>query len=67
MEHSLQLMPFSDIGLLEDGAGRRLRGVGVVGDELLGFGAEGEVCEKDVATVGEEGAGEVVVDALKGC
>ena len=37
----------------------------MVGDELLGFGAEGKVCEDDVAAAGEEGAGEVVVYALQ--
>ena len=65
MEHPLQLRPFSDVRLLEDGACGGLRGVGMVGDELLGFGAEGKVCEDDVAAAGEEGAGEVVVYALQ--
>jgi len=65
-EHSLQLVPFSDVGLLEDGAcggGGRGRG-GVGGDEGAGFGAEGEVGEEDVAVAGKEGVGEVVVYTL---
>lgn len=62
-EHSLQLRPFSDVGLLENGAGGG-GGGGMGGDESAGFGAEGEVGEEDVAVAGEEGAGEVVVYAL---
>ena len=41
VEHALQLRPVSDVGPLEDGFGGGLRGVGVGGDELLGFGPEG--------------------------
>lgn len=64
-EHALQLVPFADVGLLEDGAGGGAGWGGVGGEEGVGFGAEGEVGEEDVAVVGEEGAGEVVVYALR--
>jgi len=64
-EHALQLVPFSDVGLLEDGACGGRGGGGVGGEEGVGFGAEGEVGEEDVAVVGEEGAGEVVVYTLR--
>lgn len=37
---------------------------GVGGYEVLGFGAEGEVCEEDVAAFGEEEGGEGVIYAL---
>lgn len=64
-EHALQLVPFADVGRLEDSAGGGGGARGVGGEEGAGFGAEGEVGEEDVAVVGEEGAGEVVVDALR--
>lgn len=43
--------------MLEEGAWTGV-GVSVLGDEGLGFGAEVEVCEEDVAAVGEEEGGE---------
>ena len=36
----------------------------VFGDELLGFGPEREVCQDDVAAVGEEAGCEVVIYAF---
>ena len=62
VEHALQLLPVPDVGLLEDGFSAGLRTVGVAGDELLGFGAEGQVREEDVAFLVEEGAREGEVD-----
>lgn len=47
---------------MEVGRGGGRGGVG--GYEVLGFGAEGEVCEEDVAAFGEEEGGEGVVYAL---
>ena len=64
-EHALQMLPVADVGPLEDGFGGG--GAGVVGDEVLGFGPEGEVGEEDVAVFGEEGAGEGEVDPWAGC
>lgn len=64
-EHALQLIPFADVGRLEDGACGGGGAGGVGGEEGGGFGAEGEVGEEDVALVGEEGAGEMVVDAWR--
>jgi len=64
-EDALQLVPFADVGFLEDGAGGGAGWGGVGGEEGVGFGAEGEVGEEDVAVLGEEGAGEVVVYALR--
>ena len=52
IEHGLKGGPVCDVCFLEDGV------LGVGGDEGLGFGAEGEVCEDDVGAVGEEEAGE---------
>ena len=62
MEHALQLLPVSDVGPLEDGFSGGLRVVGVAGDELLGFGAKGQVGEEDVAFLAEEGAREGEID-----
>ena len=36
----------------------------MVGYELLSFGAQGQVCEEDVAVFGEESTGEGEVDPL---
>lgn len=47
---------------MEDGFGGGLRGIGVAGDELLGFGAEGQVREEDVTFLVEEGARKGEVD-----
>jgi len=62
-EHSFQMPPIPHIGVLVYGAGAGFRGGSVVGDELFGFGAEGQVCEEDVAAVGEEEFGEGEVDS----
>lgn len=63
LEHALEIGPFADVGALEDRLCGGARGAGVVGDEFLGFGAESEVCEDDVAVLAEEEAGEGEVDA----
>ena len=63
MKHALQLLPVSNVGLLEDGFSGGLRMIGVAGDELLGFGAEGQVGEEDVAFPVEEGAREGEIDS----
>ena len=62
MEHALQLLPISNVGLLEDGFSGGLRMVGVAGYELLGFGAKGQVGEEDVAFLVEESTREGEVD-----
>lgn len=62
MEHALQLLPVSNVGLLEDGFSGGLRTVGVAGYELLGFGAQGQVREEDVAFPLEKSAREGEVD-----
>lgn len=43
-----------------------MRCILVSGDELLGFRAEGEVCEDDIALFTEEEAGEGEIDAFVG-
>ena len=41
--------------------------VGMTGYELLSVGAEGEVCEEDVALFGEESTGKGEIDAWTLC
>lgn len=48
MEHTLQMLPVGDIGLLENGL---CRGTGVIGDQLLGFGPKLQVSEDDIASL----------------
>ena len=57
------MLPFSDVCVLEDGSSRGLRGARMVGDDFLGFGAEGEVGEDDVAAFTQEGFGECEVNS----
>ena len=67
VEHALQLLPVSDVGLLEDRFSGGLRTIGVAGHELLGFGAKGQVREEDVAFLVEESAREGEVDSWAVC
>lgn len=41
VKHALQMLPVSDVCLLEDCFGGGLRVVGMVGHEFLGFGSKG--------------------------
>lgn len=59
-EHTLQLGPGGYVGGLEDGA---WRAGGVLREQVLGFWAQGQVCEEHVAAFGEEEFGEAVVYA----
>lgn len=63
MEHALEMLPVRDIGLLEYGFGRGLGAIGVVGDQLLSFGAKLQVGEDDVAALTQESSSECEVDA----
>ena len=49
--------------MLEDGSSRGLGEAGMVGDCFMGFGAEGDVGEYDVAAFAEEGFSECEVYA----
>lgn len=61
-EQVAQRRPRRHVRLVEGGA-RRLGGVVVLADEVLGLGPQGDVGEDDVAVAGEEEAGEGEVDA----
>lgn len=63
MEHALEMVPVGDIGLLENGFGGGLGAGGVVGDQLLGFGAKLQVGEDNIAAFTQESACECEVDA----
>ena len=56
------MLPVSDVCLLEDGFGGGLGIVGMIGNEILGFRAKGQVGEEDVALFAQEGAGEAEID-----
>lgn len=62
IEHTLELRPFADVGLLKDGSGRRARG-GVGVNDFFGFRAESEVGKQHVTLVAQEKARESEVDA----
>ena len=47
---------------MEDGFGGGLGIVGMIGNEILGFRAKGQVGEEDVALFAQEGAGEAEID-----
>ena len=51
MEHTLQVLPVGDIGLLENGLCRGLGATGVIGDQLLSFGAKLQVSKDNVASL----------------
>ena len=48
--------------MLKDGSSGGTRGAAMVGDEFLGFRAEGKVGEDNIAAFAEEGLGEGEVD-----
>ena len=48
------MCPVSDVCVLEEGSSRGLGEACMVGDDFLGFGAEGEVGEDDIATFAEK-------------
>jgi hypothetical protein len=67
----LELCPGRHVTLLEYSAGAVGAGADVVGggeggggDEVVGFGPEGQVGDEDVAALGDEGFGEAQVDSL---
>lgn len=62
-EDVVEVRPLDYVGLDEDGAGGAAVLGGVLVDERLGFGTQGEVGEEDVAVSFEELLGEDVVDA----
>ena len=62
-EHSIQMTPFPHVCLLEySPRGATGRGA-VIGDKLLGFRTELEVCKQDVALATEDGACKSEIDA----
>lgn len=50
--------------MLEDGSSRGLGEACIVGNGFLGFGAEGEVGEDDIATFAEKRFGECKINAF---
>ena len=57
------MLPVSNVRLLEDSFGGRLRTIGMAGYKLLSFRAKSQVCEEDVAFLVEESTREGEVDS----
>lgn len=63
VEHTLQVLPVSNVCVLENGSGWGLGEACMLGNGFLGFRAEGEIGEDDVAAFAEEGFGECEINA----
>ena len=63
VEHALEMLPFGDVRVLEDGFGVRLGAAGMVRNQLFGLGPELQISQNDIAAFTKEGIGEREVDA----